>query len=66
MALVRRAVDPCEEYELPIATWHQARENLGLIGVAFRKPSIPAQMRHTTKRAFRQTQRSHDVLNNSQ
>tara|TARA_B110000503_G_C7127189_1_gene405202 strand:- start:682 stop:1518 length:837 start_codon:yes stop_codon:yes gene_type:complete len=29
-ALVKRAVDLCEKYDRPVATWHQAREILGL------------------------------------
>lgn len=29
-ALVRRAVDLCEKYERPVATWQQARDALGL------------------------------------
>jgi len=29
-ALVKRAVDLCEKYERPVATWRQAREMLGL------------------------------------
>ena len=29
-ALVRRAVELCERYERPVATWQQAREMLGL------------------------------------
>ena len=29
-ALVRRAVELCEKYERPVATWHQARHILGL------------------------------------
>jgi 3-keto-5-aminohexanoate cleavage enzyme len=29
-ALVRRAVEICETYERPVATWAQAREMLGL------------------------------------
>ncbi len=29
-ALVTRAVDLCEKYERPVATWQQAREILGL------------------------------------
>ena len=33
-ALVRRAVDLCEKYERPVATWHQARDILGLRQVA--------------------------------
>ncbi len=33
-ALVRRAVDLCEKYERPVATWRQARDILGLRKVA--------------------------------
>ncbi|EAQ05478.1 3-keto-5-aminohexanoate cleavage protein [Yoonia vestfoldensis] len=33
-ALVRRAVDLCEKYERPVATWQQARDILGLKKVA--------------------------------
>ena len=33
-ALVRRAVDLCEKFERPVATWHQARDILGLRKVA--------------------------------
>ncbi len=33
-ALVRRAVDLCEKYERPVATWQQARRVLGLREVA--------------------------------
>ncbi|WP_296644811.1 3-keto-5-aminohexanoate cleavage protein [Roseinatronobacter sp.] len=33
-ALVRRAVDLCEKHERPVATWHQARDILGLRKVA--------------------------------
>jgi 3-keto-5-aminohexanoate cleavage enzyme len=33
-ALVQRAVDLCEKYERPVATWQQAREILGLRAVA--------------------------------
>ena len=29
-ALIKRAVDLCEKYERPVATWQQAREILGL------------------------------------
>ena len=29
-ALVRRVTDLCERYERPVATWHQARDMLGL------------------------------------
>lgn len=29
-ALVQRAVDLCEKYERPVATWQQARDILGL------------------------------------
>ena len=32
-ALVRRAVEVCEKYERPVATWQQAREILGLRAV---------------------------------
>ena len=32
-ALVRRAVDLCEKYERPVATWQQARKMLGLRSV---------------------------------
>jgi uncharacterized protein (DUF849 family) len=33
-ALIRRAVELCEKYERPVATWQQAREILGLRPVA--------------------------------
>ena len=33
-ALVKRAVDLCEKYERPVATWQQAREILGLRAVS--------------------------------
>ncbi|WP_425046008.1 3-keto-5-aminohexanoate cleavage protein [Primorskyibacter sp. S87] len=33
-ALVQRAVQMCEKYERPVATWRQARETLGLNSVA--------------------------------
>ena len=29
-ALVQRAIDLCEKYERPVATWQQARDLLGL------------------------------------
>jgi 3-keto-5-aminohexanoate cleavage enzyme len=33
-ALVQRAIDLCEKYERPIATWQQARDLLGLRMIA--------------------------------